>query len=230
MKGYKSQLMTTVFALGFAGAAATASAAVGDPVDLQTWDRSGLAQGWSSEELLDEEVFGPNGDDIGEVEDIVIGADGRVKAVIVETEAFLDIGDVHALVDWSKVSAGPEEDSIQVPVTQETLEEFRTNYDDDNLGNRSYRVRELIGDGVRLTDGSGYGRIDDIIFSADGKASAVIVAADYGYDYGVGPYAYPYHGYGAGWQPGMGYYDLPYTRDQVAANTPTEREWDGPFD
>lgn len=226
----KRTLLTSTIVAGIAAPMLTAGAAPPpNVVDLTTWDKTDVRNGWSAEELLDWDVYGPTGDEIGEVEDILVGPDGKVRAVIVETESFLDIGDVHARVEWSKVSAGPDEESVRIPITEDTLEDYRMNYDDMATGNRSWRIRELIGDSVMLQDRQGYGTVDDVIFDRQNQLAAVVVDADYGYGYGVGPYAYPYYGYDAGWDPGLGHYELPYGRDTVADYQPFEYEERGPF-
>lgn len=39
-----------------------------------------------------------------------------------------------------------------------------------------------------------------------------------------GLYTYPYYGYGYGWNPGLGYYDLPYAREDIAELEPLDYE------
>ena len=206
------------------------AAAPPEAVDLQAWDTTPLQSGWSAEALLGHDVHGPAGDEIGEVEDILVGPDNKVQAIIVETEAFLDIGDVHARVDWNQVTEGPEDGSVSVPLTKETLEDFRMDYDDVWAGPRVWRVREFIGDPVALQERDGYGVVDDVVFGRDGSITAVMVNADYGYGYDAGPYAYPFYGHGAGWNPGLGYYQLPYERRTLTNYQPYDGNLTGPFD
>lgn len=206
----------------------TTAATPPNVVDLQKWDTSTLATGWSAEALLGDDVYGPDGNEIGEIEDILVGSDNQIEAVIVETEAFLDVGDVHARVDWNKVSKGPEDDSVTIPLTQDTLDESRIDYDSEAMP-RTWRVREFIGDVVGLEDRPNYGVVDDVIFSDGGDILAVIASPNYGY--GVGRQVYPYYGYGYGWDPGYGYYNLPYTRAQVGQYGPYDRgQIGGPFE
>jgi hypothetical protein len=67
-------------------------------VDITTWDTEYLYQGWSAEELLDEEVYGETGEVIGEVEDFIVDENGKIVKVVVEGGGFLDIGDSHVAV------------------------------------------------------------------------------------------------------------------------------------
>ena len=70
-----------------------------------------------------------------------------------------------------------------------------------------------------------YGYVRDLLVSKEGQLQAVIVNSDGGYDHGAGGfYAYPFygyqhgHGYGQqqGWNPGDPYYNLPYSRVDIA--------------
>lgn len=231
----KHTLFSTVVALGLAAALQPAAAqSKPDIADLKTWDRSALAKGWSARALLDHDVYGPGGKKIGDVEDILVGPDNKIRGIVVETEAFLDIGDVHAEVPWDQVSAGPEADSVSVPMTEDTLENFFIDRDDRNV-TRAWRVDELIGDTVSLKDARRYGFVSDVIFGDNGKIVSVIVSARYGARYGygagypVGPYVYPFYGYNYGWTPGLANYDLPYNRTAVDTYGPYRYDRKGPF-
>ena len=72
--------------------------------------------------------------------------------------------------------------------------------------------------------------VDDVVFGRDGSITAVMVNADYGYGYDAGPYAYPFYGYGAGLNPGLGYYQLPYERRTLTNYQPYDGNLTGPFD
>src|SRR5680860_1237717 len=73
------------------------------PAGSWNYDRI-YGSGWSYDRLIDEaEVIGPEGDDIGDVENLIIGRDGKVKAVIAEIGGFLDIGDTHVAVPWDRL-------------------------------------------------------------------------------------------------------------------------------
>jgi hypothetical protein len=73
---------------------------------------------------------------------------------------------------------------------------------------------------VDLQGGANYGFVRDLIVSKDGELKAVIVRPDVSYDHMGGYYAYPYYGYGLGydysWNPGNDYYDLPFGKSDIA--------------
>ena len=190
-------------------------------VGLDQWDYGGLYEegAWTAEQLLDADVYGPTGDEIGEVENIVVGTDGFVEAIIAEVGGFWDIGDTHVRVPWTEVEVAFEngEPRVQVPVTEATVEdydlyggiggEFRVVDDDDPYTPRGWRATELIDDYVTLGEGQRYGWVEDLVFDQAGRLEAVVVDAAYGAAYG--PYAYPFYGYGYGFRPGYNYYGLP---------------------
>ena len=99
-------------------------------------------------------------------------------------------------------------------MSEETLEDFRIDYDGRDP-DRSWRVREFIGDVVALKDAPSYGVVDDVVFGDDGDIVSVMVRPNYGYGYAGGMYAYPYYGADYGWRPGLGHYNLPYSSGDI---------------
>lgn len=221
-----------------------AAETIGDPlegaevVSLAGWGYDELyAEGWRAEWLLDSDVYGPEGEEIGEVEDIIVGPDGNILSVVAEVGGFWDIGDTHVSVPWDEVEVGDGGDYVQIPVTEETVEDYgiyadtlltaeeaaeeMAKVDDAETGYRAWRVDELIGDYTYLQDRRDYGYVDDLIFNTAGELQAVVVQPDVGYGVG-GYYAYPYYGYDYGWDPGYDYYELPYTAEEAGELEPFE--------
>jgi sporulation protein YlmC with PRC-barrel domain len=207
-----------------------------DVVEITTWAYDALyADGWRADWALGTDVYGPTGDEIGELEDIVIGPDGNVLSIVAEVGGFWDIGDSHINVPWDEVEVTGDFDRVQIPVTEENVEQYSgyearltateataevTLVDDVAAGERAWRVRELIGDYAYLEDRVGYGYVDDLIFS-NGQLESVVIRPDVGYGT-AGYYAYPYYGYEYGWHPGFDYYQLPYTEEEAAELEPFE--------
>jgi sporulation protein YlmC with PRC-barrel domain len=216
-------------------------------IALPEWSYDELyADGVSVDDLLEADVVGPTGEEIGAVENVIFDAEGGVLSIIAEIGGFLEIGDTHINVPWDRVEVGAEGDNVVVPVTQETVEEYSLFADPiitafeasedieavegDNAGvaltgPRAWRATELIDDYARLRDGDGfanYGYVDDLVIRND-ELAAVVVRPDVGWG-APGLYAYPYYGYGYGWYPGLAYYDLPYDREAVGAIEPFEEE------
>ena len=208
-------------------------------VNLTAWQYDPLyTEGWRADWLLDNDVLGPTGEEIGEVEDLIIGPDGRILSLVAEVGGFWDIGDTHVNIPWQEVVLGANFEYAQIPVSEETAEDYgmyvgrltptvaatdMVQVDDVETGWRAWRARELIGDYAYLQDLADYGYVTDLVFDRAGELQAVVVEPDVGY----GVYeevAYPYYGYEYGWEPGYEYYELPYTEEEAAELEPFEYE------
>lgn len=189
--------------------------------DTDEWYRSG----WSAEEFIDEyEVYGATGEEIGDVEDIIVGADGEVIAVVAEIGGFIDIGDTHVAVPWNEIELAYGDQAITIPVTEENIDDYGvfgegyygadygvgddvaatgavmdeqvvTGLDDAELGPGAYRASEVIGDYARLRGA------DDTPVNYGYVNDLIIsdgrvqaVVVNADRGYGGGYYAYPYYG------------------------------------
>ena len=231
-----------LFATAVSGSALLAQDTLGgvDVIPLADWGYDELYQGGVSAERYMEDVivYGENGEEIGNIEDILIGPDGKVLSVIAEVGGFWDIGDTHVSVPFDMVEANAAGDGITVPVTEDNVGDYgfmdgwreaRISAEsaetdvvsevDDAEVSRAWRATELIGDTARVRNGENetyrnYGYINDLILS-NGMVTAVVV--DLGAR-GMGYRAYPYYGRGAGtgnWNAGSAYYDTPYSGDDI---------------
>lgn len=195
-------------------------------VDIRTWKLDPVG-GWSVRELVGKKVRGPGGEEVGEVENIVFGPEGKVVKLILATGGILGIGDKNLAVKWSDVKVGPGYDYVTTPITAESVEKFGL-FDgipekSGAVGPRQWRSSELIGDEVRLKESVRYASVRDLIVSKEGQLQAVIVSPDIGYARSMrGYYAYPFYGYGyaSGWNPRNPYYNLPYGEADIADLVP----------
>lgn len=151
--------------------------------------------GISVDRLLGAEVVDDAGNEVGEVEDFVLGADDdRLVGVIIETGGFLNIGDNHLLYPFEEASIEDSE-RVKANISSSTVKElslFRELEGEPLQGERS-RVAELIG-GIAYSDGEPYGRVDDLIVNRSGNILAVVVQPDVAYE-DPNYYAWPYLGY-----------------------------------
>jgi sporulation protein YlmC with PRC-barrel domain len=201
-------------------------------IALSEWAYDELySSGWSVERMFDEtRVVGAGGEQIGDIENVMISADGRILSVIAEIGGFWDIGDTHVSIPWEEVTLTEDLETMVVPVTEETVEDYsvfgdrgfffaeeadqvHTVNDDLVTGQRVFKATELIGDYAYLTGNERYGYVGDLVFNEEGQLQAVLVDAYAGGAPGL--YAYPYYGYGYGWHPAMVRYSLPYSREDV---------------
>lgn len=232
MKLSSCTLLATVgFALASFGAQAQTDGAQAqtneDIVTLTEWQYDPLYQsdGIRAEYLMNAEVFGPEGEEIGNVENVLL-SDGQIIAIIAEVGGFWDIGDVHISVPWEEVELIA--DGFRIPVSEGNFEQYAL-FNDSSFVNQAYlegadndnvwRLTDFVGDYATLSDGAGYGYVEGVIFSQDGEIQAVIIEPTVA-DYGYGTYAFPFYGYGYGWTPYNSVYSLPYGANQVGALEP----------
>lgn len=213
------------------------SSVVAQSVDImEGWSYDGLySSGISIDQLLDDAtVFGPTGDEIGTVENVIFSDSGEALAIIAEVGGFWDIGDTHVSVPWDEVVIGFDEDIVTVPVTEENAGDypmygdngwfseqtyFARDADDiqvvnDNLegGPDVFRASEFIGDYVYLSGYAPYGYVNDLIIE-DGQVTAIVMDASTYYGR-PGYYALPYD-YTTAWDPYDRGYQMPYGTDVV---------------
>jgi sporulation protein YlmC with PRC-barrel domain len=80
-------------------------------------------------QLDDYDVYGADGKEIGEIEDVVLNMDGSVAAVVLEVGGFLGIGEKDVLVEWDALEITTENNDIRITaptLTREVLEQAAT--------------------------------------------------------------------------------------------------------
>lgn len=202
-------------------------------VAIEVWDYRNLDTGWSAEQIMDAKVTGAKGDEIGSIENLLIDEKGKVVAVIAEVGGFWDIGDTHVAVPWNKVELKNNEE-IVLPVTEDNVEDYSlfaeeyfsrfdvgkiTTVEDDVVtGPNIWKATSLLNDYALLENNEGYGYVDDLVFNDKGQLESIIVNVA-SRDFGYGFHSYPWYGYGYGgyaWNPGLDYYVIPYTEEELA--------------
>jgi len=190
-----------------------------DIVQLTAWDVEPLYQGLRAERMIDATAYDMDGEEIGEVENIIVGPDGKIRSLVIEAGGFWDIGDTHVAVPWNQVNFSDDGERVTVPLDADNLPGFSLFNNDENVpaGPREWKVSELLDDTVELRDAPRYGVVDDVIFDRAGQLQAVLVNRDTRYGVPYGPYAYPYYGYGYDrtYDPGSSVYILPYTQQEL---------------
>lgn len=147
------------------GTQSASNVKVRDIISLGEWNTETLYQsGWSAEALFDRQVFGANDEEIGDVEDLIVGSNGQLLALVAEVGGIWDIGDTHVSVPWDQVVIG-DDGAVAIPVTKDNVDGFSvlneptkqqisenvvSNLDDEELGPRAWRASELIGDIARI--------------------------------------------------------------------------------
>ncbi|WP_323784094.1 PRC-barrel domain-containing protein [Leisingera sp.] len=82
------------------------------PMDADTWGN------WEAAGV------GPDWNDIGEIEDIILDRKGAMKGIVAEVGGFLDIGDKHVMIPVEDMRLAPVDDKRYVIVTRYTEEQL----------------------------------------------------------------------------------------------------------
>jgi sporulation protein YlmC with PRC-barrel domain len=188
------------------------------------WQGRDLSGGWAAGRVIGTGVYSRDGEEIGRVENIVIGPDDRVRSVaILVPDASAGASEAagrQVLVPWQDLRATLSRESFAIPVEADEVRFYPAMEEDAaraGPGPRAWRVTELIGDTVQLDDASAYGRVDDILFGADGTVQGVLVAPA---DAGAQAYAVPFQGFGQDFGPEAPVYALPYGTADIAGAEP----------
>ncbi len=84
--------------------------------------------------LIGMDAVNAEGENIGEVENVVIDADGRVRHVIVGVGGFLGIGEKDVAVAWTDLVVAPDGGSVTVPFTKDQLAALPAHVYPDSVG------------------------------------------------------------------------------------------------
>lgn len=192
--------LLAILLLVFSGAAVAAQVTSPDQgAALKTQDGTDLtyrAQGHAGKAFKIQEILGSNvrnlqGEELGEIEDIVVDVDsGRILYAIMDFGGFLGIGEKSFPVPWESLAPLPSEGVFYLNITKDRLEKAPS-YDKDKMPELASAEWGDVGEFYfpRMADR------DDGMYRRD----------PYGRGYGYGyPYEYPY-GYGPDYGPGYRY-------------------------
>ena len=71
------------------------------------------------EKFIGKDVYGAKGDEVGELNNLLIGPDGRVRAAVIEFGGFLGIGEHQVAVPWDRLSV--QGDRLMVNMTEDQI-------------------------------------------------------------------------------------------------------------
>lgn len=190
--------------------------------------------GFSADSMLGAKLFSPQGNEIGNMVNVVLDQENQIVTIIAEVGGVWDSGDRHVAIPWDEVELS--EGNIKVPVRQDNVEEYDLLTDvmideayihkqemervsrveeDVSTGPQTWKITDILDDYASLKEGTGYGYITDALFSSEGIMQAIIINPA-NVDSGKGgPRAYPFYGYRDGWRPGDSHYRLPYAQKDV---------------
>jgi len=156
------------------------------------------------QKLIGRSVTNPQNETVGEIESVIVDADGKVRTVIVGVGGFLGMGERHVAIRWDSLTSTQDGDKIMMSTTKEQLKTFPPYTYADAAQRRSVfterlastgtpplanapsvmpttsfgtvSVSDLMGLNIRNAANETIGDIKDVVMTADGKVQAVIVA------------------------------------------------------
>lgn len=176
-----------------------------------------LYKGWRAQQLLGQAVMRKSGDAVGAVRDLIVDADGRIAAIVMEGGGALGIPDAVYRIPWGEVDLTPGQDGIKAGLADNSEKpQYGLFPRSEGVSTvpREFRLTELLGDYARLQTGYGYGYVSDAVFDKSGRLIAVLISRDAASMGGT--YAFPYPGTTGRWDPGASYYGLPFVTDSQA--------------
>jgi sporulation protein YlmC with PRC-barrel domain len=85
-------------------------------------DLDRLNEGWSAAEILGARVRSAEGEDVGEIEDLVFSADAKVVTAVVSVGGLLGVAEKRVAVPYADLRVWPEDQSLAIPLTRAEAE------------------------------------------------------------------------------------------------------------
>lgn len=133
--------------------------------------------GWRVQQLIGQSVRGFQAEELGEIEDALVSGEGRITALVAKGGGFLGFGEAVFAIPWELVALTPGEAGVVVPVTKSTAEQRGLFGGPDTvaIGPGVRLVSSLIGRPVRFGRDTRFGVLLDLVFDAEGRATAAVV-------------------------------------------------------
>lgn len=80
----------------------------------QTFVTSQQSTDWRGSKLIGASVYGPDNASIGEINDVIIGTDGKISAVVVGVGGFLGVGEKDVALPFEGISVTRKADSASI--------------------------------------------------------------------------------------------------------------------
>jgi sporulation protein YlmC with PRC-barrel domain len=72
-------------------------------------------------DIIGKSAYSPTGESIGSINDLLIDANGRVQAAIVDVGGFLGVGKHTVAINWDQVKVNPSDDRVTVAMNKDEL-------------------------------------------------------------------------------------------------------------
>ena len=106
-----------------------------------------------AETLIDQSVTNFEGDTVGDIESVIVGPSGKVRAVVVGVGGFLGMGERLVALDWDELEISDNGDTVRVAATAEELKALPAyTYDDEARRGTTYEDERFVRAADRASD------------------------------------------------------------------------------
>ncbi|WP_084395802.1 PRC-barrel domain-containing protein [Henriciella aquimarina] len=131
----------------------------------------------SADELIGSKVIGVDGEEIANVDDLLVNASGEVESVIFKSGDFLDMAGKKGALPFEQIDLtmnSENEPRFTVGMTEDAIQNV-AEFEQDGMND--YRlVSEMIGTNAKLMNADETERIKDVIITKDGSVSYAVIA------------------------------------------------------
>jgi opacity protein-like surface antigen len=111
--------------------AAATSSSTSAPAAAGSFVQKQEASDWRGSKVIGSTVYGPDNASIGEVNDVLIGSDGKIKAAVIGVGGFLGVGEKYVAIPFEQLNVTRKPDSssidkIKVSLTKDQLKNAPT--------------------------------------------------------------------------------------------------------
>ena len=94
--------------------AATNSSSTPAPAASDAFVKAQQASDWRASKVIGSTVYGPDNASIGEVNDVVVGSDGKIRAAVIGVGGFLGVGEKSVAVPFEQLNITRKPDSSMI--------------------------------------------------------------------------------------------------------------------
>lgn len=107
-----------ILSVGTASGQQSPGTAAGQSVSSQ---RGAFSNAAHASDIIGKKALSTNGETVGSIDDLLITADGRVQAAVVDVGGFLGMGQHTVAIDWKALRVSPSNDRVTISMTKEEL-------------------------------------------------------------------------------------------------------------
>ena len=186
-----------------------------NPLQIVPLSAEELYRGWRASQVLGKPITSNSGNGLGTVRSLILGSDGHIRALVVESGSSTSAGEFVFRIPWDRVEASRLPGRLIADIAGGDDPAYGIFRNDAQRVPTEFAVSEIIGDYARLQAGQGYGYVSDAVFTRGGDLKAVLITREARAGGGTFAFGFPEHPVGR-WNAGATYYGLPYATAEHA--------------